>query len=88
MYTKKDIENVIDAYEQCGIVTRKECKNLDSRPLSQEIYNELLSRGYEEAQLAEIHLENFYDYSRVIYNSDRIDIKEVEKYMIKNVLGK
>lgn len=61
---------------------------LNSRPYADEVFEEMQKRGYGEALMSEPHLDNYEDYSRVIYNPDVYSHKEAEKYMIKNVLGK
>ena len=41
MFTEKDIEQVIEIYETRGIVTRDDFGNMDSRHLSEEVYDEI-----------------------------------------------
>lgn len=86
MFTEEDIVNVISVYEECGIVTRNDCANIDSRPLSQEIFDEIQKRGHEEALMIEAHLEGYMDYSRAIFNPDEFKPQEAKTYLIKNVL--
>lgn len=87
MLTEEQIQIILSAYEQNGIVTRNDYVGLNTRPRAKEVYEELQRRGYREALLIEPHLENYRDYSGVIFNSDLYDYKEVEKYTIKNILG-
>lgn len=86
MFTEKDIETVILAYEKNGIVTRNDCKNIDSRVLSDEIYEELSKRGYSSIGMIEEHLDGFTDYSRAIYDTNRMDFHEANKYLKQYVL--
>ncbi len=86
MFTEEDIKNAIVAYEDRGIVTRDECKNLDVRPFDKEIFYELRSRGYQEALMTEAHLTGFRDYSSAIFNPQRFTPKEADNYLIKYVL--
>jgi hypothetical protein len=86
MFTEEDIKNVIAAYEDNGIVTRAECSNLDARPFANELFYELRSRGHEEAEITEAHLENYLDYSSAIFNPQRFTPTEADNYMIKYVL--
>ena len=77
MHIDDDMITIMHAYETYGIVTRIECPNLDSRPLSDKIMLEMKKRGYEEA---------FIDYSRAIYNPDRFTNKEADEYLVRYVL--
>lgn len=86
MFTEDDIKAVIEAYEKRGIVTREDFINLDSRPLSEEVLDELYKRGYNEAMMTEAHLEYFKDYSRAIFDPNRYKPDEADKYLIQNVL--
>lgn len=86
MFAEKDILNIINVYNERGIVTRNDHPNLDSRPLSHEIYDELRKRGYKEVMMVEAHLDGWVDYSRAIYNPNRFEVHEAEEYLIKNVL--
>lgn len=86
MLNKKDIDFVINVYEQKNIVTRADCLNLDSRPYAKEMCKELNRRGYKEASIIESHLPEYFDYSSAIFNSSVFTLKEVDKYMIENVL--
>ena len=86
MFTENDIRNVIQVYEKKGIVTRDDFLNLDSRPLSDEVLDELQRRGYEEARITEAHLDDYMDYPRAIYNRERFEPKEADEYLIQNVL--
>ena len=47
---------------------------------------ELNRSGYKEASIIESHLPGYSDYSSAIFNSSEFDYKEVNKYMIDNVL--
>lgn len=87
-YTEEQMEVIIKAYVQNGIVTRKDYFGLDLRPYADEVFEELQKRGYSEAAMCEPHLEGYVDYSRVIFNSDVYSYKEAEEYMVKNVLGR
>ncbi len=87
MFTEEQIQIIISAYEQNGIVTRNDYIGMNTRPRAKEVCQELQKRGYLEAFLFEPHLENYIDYSGVIFNSELYDYKEVEKYMIQNILG-
>lgn len=86
MLEKKDVDFVINVYEQKNIVTRDEWLSLDSRPYAREMREELNRRGYKEASIIESHLPGYSDYSSAIFNSSEFDYKEVNKYMIDNVL--
>lgn len=86
MHIDDDMITIMHAYETYGIVTRIECPNLDSRPLSDKIMLEMKKRGYEEALMTETHLEGFIDYSRAIYNPDRFTNKEADEYLVRYVL--
>ena len=86
MFTEKDIEQVIEIYETRGIVTRDDFGNMDSRPLSEEVYDEMQRRGYDNVMMTEAHLSGYADYSRAIYNADKYTFKEADEYLIKNVL--
>ena len=86
MFTEDDIKAVIEAYEKRGIVTREDFINLDSRPLSEEVLDELYKMGYNEAMITEAHLEYFKDYSSAIFDSNRYKPDEADKYLIHNVL--
>ena len=68
------------------VVEKYECSNLDARPFANELFYELRSRGHEEAEITEAHLENFLDYSSAIFNPQRFTPTEVDNYMIKYVL--
>lgn len=87
MISEEQMQIIIKAYEQNGIVTKKDYIGMNTRPRAKEVYDELEKRGYLEALLIEPHLENYLDYSGVVFNSDLYDIKEVEKYTIENILG-
>lgn len=80
------LNELISIYEEKGIVTRSELPTIDSRSGSRELYKLLKDRGYEEAIIKEIALDDYYDYSSVIYNSDRFTDEEVKEYMLQNVL--
>lgn len=87
MFTEEQIRIIISAYEQNGMVTRNDYVGLDTRPRAKEVYTELKKRGYSEVAITEPHLENYVDYSSVVFNSKLYSYKEVEEYMIQNVLG-
>lgn len=86
--TEREMKKVIEAYETRGIVTRNECRSIDSRALSKEILKEMHNRGYSEAKKEEANLEGYVDYSNIIYNSDVIEFQEAKDYLIKHVLSK
>lgn len=86
MLNEKDIDFVIKAYEQKNIVTREDLLSLDSRPYAKEMCNELNKRGYEEASMIESHLSGNFDYSSAIFNSSKFTYKEVDEYMLENIL--
>jgi hypothetical protein len=86
IYTEEQMKIIIKAYEKNGIVTRGDCIGLNSRPYADEVFSELKRRGYTEAAMSEPHLNNYTDYSRVIFNSDKYDYKEADEYMIQNIL--
>lgn len=86
MLNKKDIDLVINVYEQKNIVTRDDCLNLDSRPYANEMCAELNRRGYEEASIIESHLLGYSNYSSAIFNLSEFTYDEADKYMIENVL--
>ena len=85
MFTEQDIQNVIEAYESRGIVTRDDFGNLDSRPLSDEVLDELRRRGYRSAKMTEAHLPQFVDYSRAIYDPDHYEPDDADELLIKDV---
>lgn len=87
MFTEDDIKAVIEAYEKRGIVTREDFINLDSRPLSEEVLDELYKRGYNEAMITEAHLEYFKDYSSAIFDPNRYKPDEADKYLIQNFIS-
>lgn len=86
MITATDMKKVIDEYEKKGIVTRDDFVNLNSRALSYEVFDKLKKQGYEESSMTEAHLDNFSDYSRAIYNTNKFTKREADLYLIQNVL--
>ena len=86
MYNEEQMQIIISAYQKNGIVTRNDYAGVDSRPYAKEVHTELQRRGYIEAAIIEAHLENYIDYSSVIFNPNIYDYKEAEAYMIQNVL--
>lgn len=85
-YTEEAIKTIITSYIEKGIVTRDDCDGLDSRPYADEVFEELKIRGYSEALMSEPHLDDYSDYSRVIFNPNIYDYERVNNYMIQNVL--
>lgn len=80
------IDEVIRVYVEQGIVTRNEVYSLDSRLIGRGLQEELEKRGYPEATYTEIPLPNYFDYSGVIFNSQKYTDEEVTRYMVKSVL--
>ena len=89
MFTEQDIQNVIEAYESRGIVTRDDFGNLDSRPLSDEVLDELRRRGYRSAKMTVPgrHMPGAPNRPSISnYDPDQFDPDEADDFLIKYVL--
>lgn len=83
---KEEIRKVVEFYKEEGIVTRSEVRSMDLRAFGRKLVNEMKNYGFPEAVYEEFNLENYVDYSGVIYNPNVVSRYEAKKYMIENVL--
>lgn len=86
-FNQEEIDRVIEIYDEKGIVTRNECLSIDSRTFGRHLQCRFEDLGYETALYTEIHTVNWRDYSGVLFDTNRITLKEVEKYMFEKVLN-
>lgn len=85
-YKEEDIMDLIEVYEREDIVTRDEFPSIDLRSYGRGLEREMKKRGFDEATYTEGALENYADYSGVLFNSKRYSEKEAIAYLCKEVL--
>lgn len=85
IWTDEEVEALIDILETKGIATREDNPNLDSR-ISRNIVKVFESKGYNWYKYLEVALDNYYDYSGVLYNNNMFSVLEVQIYVRKYVL--
>ena len=88
---KGEIEKTIKAYEENGIVTREDVRSMDSYACSKVLLEELQENlkkhsCSDRAELRQIGLPGYFDYSNVIYNKEKYSYEEIKRYMFENVL--
>ncbi|MCQ5143402.1 hypothetical protein [Enterocloster bolteae] len=86
MYTEEAMEIIIRVYQINSIVTRDDYRGLDSRHYGRGLENEMSKRGYPEADYAEEYLDDYSDYSGVLYNKDVYTREQALQYLRDNVL--
>ena len=82
------IDEVVKVYQNKGIVTRKDVPSLDRRPFGRSLKEELEKRGCKDASYIEVALQDYNDYSGVLFDSREFTDEEAKNYMLKNVLHK
>lgn len=81
-----EVKKVIEALTEKGIATRLDCVSLDCRAFGRTIIDELKKRGIENALYTEGALDNYFDYSGVVFDPDYYNYNEVVEYLRLNVL--
>ena len=80
------LEEAIKVYLEQGIVTRKDISSMNIRSTARLIFDHLVEQ-FSEANSAEFQVGNYFDYSTVIYDTDRFTYEEAEKYTLKYILS-
>ena len=85
-YSNESMDMIISTFQECGIVTREDCKSLDSRPFAREIVDEMKRRGYSNVDYAEESIEGYNDYTGVLYDTEQYDSVSAKEYLKKYIL--
>ena len=83
---QKEIKIIIDAFEAEGIVTRNDSVLLNGRPSGKALEKELHQKGYTNARYTEAELNNYKDYSGVVYDCERYNLHEAQEYLKTYIL--
>lgn len=87
-YTDEVMSIIIKIFTEEGIVTRNEITSIDSRSFTRGLVDEMKKRGFNTADYREVDVDNYRDYSAVLYDKERYSSEEAINFLKKHVLGK